>query len=225
MVGKPNNKVLIFVSNRSVAFELQSVLKQYLSAEVGILIGQKGGKGMTQTEQEAIFDQFAQEKFQFLIATQVAEVGLDFDVNMVISYEPPIDYRELIQRMGRVSRHTRGKFLILATDETIEVPMWWKTRREHRKMEQWIHWYQRQNPYHAVVKPRATPELRQSSVILRPTAKQRSESRRVFWRKAEESQILSAKSRSGPATWFGGRSAQDDKIRAKTILEIGRAHV
>ena len=69
---------------------------------------------MKQDEQTSVLDSFRNGEFNILVATSIAEEGLDIpEVDLVIFYEPiPSDIR-FIQRKGRTGRKSAGSVVIL----------------------------------------------------------------------------------------------------------------
>lgn len=71
-------------------------------------------KGMTQQEQSSILAKFTSGELNVLIATSVAEEGLDIgDIDLVISYDVARSPIKLIQRNGRAGRRREGKCFAL----------------------------------------------------------------------------------------------------------------
>ena len=70
--------------------------------------------GMRQDEQSAILESFKNEEFDVLVATSIAEEGLDIpQVDLVVFYEPIPSEIRYIQRRGRTGRKSSGRVIIL----------------------------------------------------------------------------------------------------------------
>ena len=69
-------------------------------------------KGLTQKQQAEILDKFRAGEYNVLVATSVAEEGLDIPAtDMVLFYEPiPSEIRS-IQRKGRTGRQQKGRVI------------------------------------------------------------------------------------------------------------------
>ncbi len=77
--------------------------------------------GMCQETQQEIISQFRQASCNVLVATSVAEEGLDIpEVDLVIFFEAVPSEIRLIQRRGRTGRKSPGKCIILATADTFD---------------------------------------------------------------------------------------------------------
>jgi Fanconi anemia group M protein len=96
----------------------------------------QGDPGMKQEEQNTILQKFREGEFNVLVATSIAEEGLDIpEVDLVIFYEPiPSEIRH-IQRRGRTGRKSIGSVLILATKDTIDERYMDVSRKKIQKMK------------------------------------------------------------------------------------------
>lgn len=93
-------------------------------------------KGMSQKEQIKVLEDFRAGKYNVLVATSVAEEGLDIPaVDLVLFYEPiPSEIRS-IQRRGRTGRSGTGKVVILIARETRDEAYYWAAFHKERKMK------------------------------------------------------------------------------------------
>jgi len=123
-----NQKVIVFTQYREMAeFLKQNINKHYKSQlVVEKFIGQSSkidDKGFSQDKQIDILHKFREDKINILIATSVAEEGLDIpNVDAIIFYEPVPSEIRLIQRRGRTGRHAPGRCYVLITRGTVDVP-------------------------------------------------------------------------------------------------------
>ncbi|MFH1915874.1 MAG: DEAD/DEAH box helicase [Nanoarchaeota archaeon] len=132
----PTSKIIIFTQYRDQADTIKSLLeKNKISAK--IFVGQQKRKtaGLTQKEQKKILEEFEQGKFTCLIATSVAEEGLDIPkVDCVIFYEPVPSAIRTVQRRGRTGRLEKGKVFILVTRGTRDENYRWSSQAKEKKM-------------------------------------------------------------------------------------------
>ena len=117
------SRVLVFTQYRDTAQHIvEMLIKDNIRASK--FVGQskrQGEPGMKQEEQNSILKNFRGGEFSVLVATSIAEEGLDIpEVDLVVFYEPiPSEIRH-IQRRGRTGRKNIGSVLILATKDTID---------------------------------------------------------------------------------------------------------
>ena len=92
-------------------------------------------KGMSQKEQIRVLDDFRSGKHNVLVATSVAEEGLDIPaVDLVVFYEPiPSEIRS-IQRRGRTGRSASGKVVVLMARQTRDEAYYWASFHKEKKM-------------------------------------------------------------------------------------------
>jgi Fanconi anemia group M protein len=123
-----NSKIIIFTQYREMAEFLKSSLRDEFShyLKVEKFIGQSSkidDTGFSQTKQIDILKEFRENNINILIATSVAEEGLDIpNVDAIICYEPVPSEIRLIQRRGRTGRFASGRCYILMTEDTVDVP-------------------------------------------------------------------------------------------------------
>jgi len=79
----------------------------------------EGDAGMSQKEQAEVLDRFRKREFSVLVASQVAEEGIDIPaVDMVVLYEPIPSAVRSIQRRGRTGRSEVGRVVVLMTEDS-----------------------------------------------------------------------------------------------------------
>ena len=109
-------RVLIFTQYRDTARHIVAVLSEN-GIKASRFVGQakrQGDPGMKQEEQSSILDSFRNGEFDVLVATSIAEEGLDIpEVDLVIFYEPIPSEIRYIQRRGRTGRKSAGTVMIL----------------------------------------------------------------------------------------------------------------
>ena len=92
--------------------------------------------GMKQNEQSVILDSFRKKEFNVLVATSIAEEGLDIpEVKLVIFYEPVASEIRHIQRKGRTGRKSSGNVIILAAKDTVDMRILFASKRRIEKMK------------------------------------------------------------------------------------------
>ncbi len=130
-------KILVFTQYRD---SVDSIIERLNDA--GLLahefIGQakRGGKaGMTQKKQAEVLDNFRSGKYEILVATSVAEEGLDIPhVDVVVFYEPIPSEIRTIQRRGRTGRHGAGKVFVLIAKDTRDEGYYWSAYHKEKRM-------------------------------------------------------------------------------------------
>jgi len=132
---KPAAKIIIFSQFRETATRI----KEMLNYPSELFFGQakKNGQGLSQKQQRALIEDFSNNKFSCLIATSVAEEGLDIpSVDHVFFFEPLPSAIRSVQRRGRTGRHTKGFVSVFVTKNTPdEIFRWVSFHREKRMFE------------------------------------------------------------------------------------------
>jgi len=132
----PSAKIIIFSQYRDSAKNLRQFLtKESISS--GLFVGQqkRNGTGLSQKEQKAMLDDFREGRFTCLIATSVAEEGIDIPkVDKVIFYEPVPSGIRTIQRRGRTGRQAKGSVSILVAAGTRDEAYRWTAYRKEKRM-------------------------------------------------------------------------------------------
>ncbi|MCK5113126.1 MAG: hypothetical protein KAQ84_06230, partial [Thermoplasmatales archaeon] len=135
---KKDSKIIIFTHYRDTSLYVLEQLERIDNVRPVRFVGQasKGeDKGLTQKEQIEIIRKFKEDVFNVLIATSVAEEGLDIpSTDLVVFYEPVPSEIRTIQRRGRTARKMPGKVIILITKGTPDVGYYWSSRRKERMM-------------------------------------------------------------------------------------------
>lgn len=129
-------KLIIFTQYRDQAKTVQEALSA-IRVDARVFVGQakKNGMGMSQKEQKAMLDEFSAGEFPVLIATSVAEEGLDIPkVDLVIFYEPIPSAIRTVQRRGRTGRLEKGKVFVLVTKGTRDVGYRWVAHHKEKRM-------------------------------------------------------------------------------------------
>ncbi|UCD13270.1 MAG: DEAD/DEAH box helicase family protein [Thermoplasmatales archaeon] len=138
ITNNKDSKIIIFTHYRDTSVYVLEKLKHIDNIRPVRFVGQAGkgeDKGLTQKEQIDIIKKFKENVFNVLIATSVAEEGLDIpSTDLVVFYEPVPSEIRTIQRRGRTGRKMPGKVIILITKGTPDVGYYWSSRRKERVM-------------------------------------------------------------------------------------------
>ncbi len=134
----PDSRVIVFANYRDTA----EIVANALSDVPGVIpirfVGQasrRKDKGLTQKQQVEILDKFRAGEYNVLVATSVAEEGLDIPAtDLVLFYEPiPSEIRS-IQRKGRTGRQHKGRVIVLVTKGTRDEAYYWSSKNKEKKM-------------------------------------------------------------------------------------------
>ncbi len=118
-------RILVFAQYRDTIQTIQATLEQE-GWTVGRFVGQStrdsGDRGMNQKDQARILSGFRDGRFPILVASSVAEEGLDVpDVDLVVFFESVPSEIRAIQRRGRTGRSSLGRVVVLLTRATRDV--------------------------------------------------------------------------------------------------------
>ena len=135
---KPNSKIIVFTHYRDTSSYVAKILEDVENARPVRFIGQASkseDKGLTQKQQADVIKKFKEGTYNILIATSVAEEGLDIpSTELVVFYEPiPSEIRN-IQRRGRTGRKMTGNVIILITKDTPDEGYYWAAKRREKRM-------------------------------------------------------------------------------------------
>ena len=118
----PDSKIIVFASFRNTVESLEKALVDLRGVKSIQMIGQSersGKKGLKPREQIEVLDKFRKGDYNVLVATSVAEEGLDIpSADLVIFYEPVASEIRTIQRRGRTGRHREGEVMVLIAEGT-----------------------------------------------------------------------------------------------------------
>ena len=119
----PDSRILVFVKLRDSIQHITSRLEKNSLIKPSRFVGQatksKKDKGMSQKKQQEILKAFKEGVYNVLIATNVAEEGLDIaECDIVVFYDIVASEIRYIQRKGRTARQREGKVILLYTKNT-----------------------------------------------------------------------------------------------------------
>jgi ERCC4-related helicase len=136
---KPSSRILVFTQYRSTASHLVNELNRIEGVKADRFVGQASktlDKGLSQEEQRERINMLKDGTLNVLVATSIAEEGLDIPaVDCVIFYEPIPSEIRYIQRRGRTGRKGPGKVTILATTDTLDMIYLYASNRRAQKMK------------------------------------------------------------------------------------------
>ncbi|HYA32586.1 MAG TPA: ERCC4 domain-containing protein, partial [Candidatus Bathyarchaeia archaeon] len=122
LTSNPNARVIVFTNYRDTAELVKNTLNAMQDVRAQKFVGQAkrdGQKGLSQKEQVQLVSDFVSGVYNVIVATSVAEEGLDIPAtDMVVFYEPiPSEIRS-IQREGRTGRRRAGRVVVMVTKGT-----------------------------------------------------------------------------------------------------------
>ena len=139
IAGKPESRVIVFTNYRDTADMVTAALGTMEDIRPVRFVGQSSkykDKGLTQKQQVQIIEDFKKGAYNVLVATSVAEEGLDIpSTDLVVFYEPiPSEIRS-IQRKGRTARKHAGRVVVLVTKGTRDESYYWSSLSKERRMQ------------------------------------------------------------------------------------------
>jgi Fanconi anemia group M protein len=139
VVNNPESRVIVFANYRDTAEMITNTLADIEHIRPVRFVGQASkykDKGLTQKQQVEIIEKFKAGEYNVLVATSVAEEGLDIpSTDLVLFYEPiPSEIRS-IQRKGRTGRKHDGHVVVLVTKDTRDEGYYWSSQSREKKMQ------------------------------------------------------------------------------------------
>jgi len=130
---RKDKKIIVFAQLVDTVDQIvEELKKQGIKAEKFV-----GRKGMSQKKQLEVINKFRAGLFNVLVASSVAEEGLDIPkVDSVIFYEPIPSAIRAIQRRGRTGRMDIGEVVILYAKNTIDEKYLYISRAKEKRMYQ-----------------------------------------------------------------------------------------
>ncbi|MBW2968155.1 DEAD/DEAH box helicase, partial [Candidatus Woesearchaeota archaeon] len=135
--AKKDVKIIIFNQFRDSAMKIHDELSSLEGVSARMFFGQakKKGTGLSQKEQKQMLEDFKAGEFNVLVATSVAEEGIDIPcVDLVMFYEPIPSGIRTIQRRGRTGRQDSGRVTVLMTKETRDEGYKWSAHHKEKRM-------------------------------------------------------------------------------------------
>ncbi len=135
----PSSKILVFAHFRNTAKNLADELNKLTNVSATWFVGQasKGkDRGLSQKDQIRILENFREGLYNVLVATSVAEEGLDISqVDLVVFYDIVPSATRAIQRRGRTGRKRKGRVVLLVAKGTRDEGYFWAAKRKEREMK------------------------------------------------------------------------------------------
>ena len=130
-------RIIVFTKYRKSVQVIIDALSSVPGALPVRFVGQasREDRGMSQREQAEVLEAFRLGHYNILVATSVAEEGLDVpEVDTVIFYEPVESAIRAIQRRGRTGRRRFGRVLVLVMEGSRDVSYYWAGRWRERRI-------------------------------------------------------------------------------------------
>jgi ERCC4-related helicase/ERCC4-type nuclease len=135
---KRDSRIIVFAHYRDTAEALIMFIMGLEGVRPCRFVGQADrgeDKGLSQKEQAEVLTKFRDGTFNVLVATSVAEEGLDIpSTDMVVFYEPVASEIRAIQRRGRTGRARSGRVEFMMTRGTKDEAAYWASRAKEKKM-------------------------------------------------------------------------------------------
>ena len=151
MEEESKSKIIIFSQYRETVNKISETLNKIPGVRADVFVGQAikhhnvginqepKTTGLKQKEQKAMIEKFSRGEINVLVATSIAEEGLDIpEVNEVIFYEPIPSAIRTIQRAGRTARLFPGALKILVTKDTRDQSFHYASTAREKKMHKAI---------------------------------------------------------------------------------------
>ena len=136
--NNPDSRVIVFTNFRDSAEMVTETLKDADGVSAVRFVGQASkykDKGLTQKQQAEIIGKFRSGEYNTLVATSVAEEGLDIpSTDLVLFYEPVPSEIRTIQRKGRTGRKRAGRIVVLIARGSRDEASYWISARKEAKM-------------------------------------------------------------------------------------------
>ena len=140
LTRNPSARVILFAHYRQTAELLVEQFARQPDSPVRAVrfVGQAShgtDAGLSQKQQVELLDRFRSGEVNCLVATSVAEEGLDIpSTDLVVLYEPVPDEIRTIQRRGRTGRYRTGRVVVLLAEGTRDIGMFLAAGRKEKRM-------------------------------------------------------------------------------------------
>ncbi len=135
---KEDSRIIVFTHYRDTSETVTKRLTQLDGVRPVRFVGQAtrgADKGLSQREQVETIEKFKEGTHNVLVATSVAEEGLDIpSTDMVIFYESVPSEIRTIQRRGRTGRKMPGKVVVMGSKKTRDEAYFYSAKRKEYKM-------------------------------------------------------------------------------------------
>ena len=134
----PQSRVIVFTNYRDTAELVANSLKEVPGIKPIRFVGQASkykDTGLTQKQQVEIIQKFKDGEYNTLVATSVAEEGLDIPAtDLVVFFEPVPSEIRSIQRKGRTGRKHAGRVVVLMAKGSKDEAYHWSSNYKERQM-------------------------------------------------------------------------------------------
>jgi Fanconi anemia group M protein len=141
--AKKDSRIIVFTHYRDTSILVTDELSTYKEIRPVRFVGQatRGeDKGLSQKEQVEFIQRFKDGDYNVLVATSVAEEGLDIpQTDLVVFYEPVPSEIRTIQRRGRTGRKRAGKVVVLIAKQTRDEAYYWSSIGKEKRMKRELH--------------------------------------------------------------------------------------
>jgi ERCC4-related helicase len=135
---KKDSRIIVFTHYRDTSETVTRRLAQLDGIRPVRFVGQAtrgADRGLSQKEQVETIEKFKKGAHNVLVATSVAEEGLDIpSTDMVIFYESVPSEIRTIQRRGRTGRKMPGSVVVLGSKATRDEAYFYSAKRKEEKM-------------------------------------------------------------------------------------------
>ena len=139
LTDNPESRVIVFTQYRDTAKLVEETLNMQNGIRAVRFVGQANNfkdRGLSQKKQIEAIEMFKAGEYNVLVATSVAEEGLDIPAtDLVLFYEPVPSAIRSIQRKGRTGRKHEGKVVVLITKKTRDEAFLHISRHRENQMQ------------------------------------------------------------------------------------------
>jgi Fanconi anemia group M protein len=141
--AKKDSRIIVFTHYRDTSILVCDELGVNKEIKPIRFVGQASrgeDKGLSQKMQVDLIQKFKDGKYNVLVATSVAEEGLDIpSTDLVVFYEPVPSEIRTIQRRGRTGRKRAGKVVVLMAKHTRDEAYYWSSVSKEKRMKRELH--------------------------------------------------------------------------------------
>lgn len=139
LTDNPESRVIVFTQYRDTAKLVEETLNMQKGLRAVRFVGQANNfkdRGLSQKKQIEAIEMFKAGEYNVLVATSVAEEGLDIPAtDLVLFYEPVPSAIRSIQRKGRTGRKHEGRVVVLITKKTRDEAFLHISRHRENQMQ------------------------------------------------------------------------------------------
>lgn len=110
-VKRLKSKCIVFTNTRANAIDITEEVTKAGIAKAGVFLGHGG---MSEKDQTQIVQNLKNGVNDLIVATCVAEEGLDIgEIDLIVCFDSGLSPVRLVQRMGRTGRKRKGRVVLL----------------------------------------------------------------------------------------------------------------